>query len=107
MFAVVIFILWVILAFVLASSAKTKGRSYGAFLALGLFLSPIIGFIILMAMGENKEVVQQNNISTGDMKKCPYCANAIKSEAIVCQYCHRDVPATAPVELEKPLWEKK
>lgn len=49
-------IIWVILAFVLASSAKNKGHSYGSFLILSLFLSPVMGFIALILMGNNKSI---------------------------------------------------
>ncbi|WP_187152018.1 hypothetical protein [Treponema endosymbiont of Eucomonympha sp.] len=48
------FILWVVLAFVIAIGARNRGRSFGGFLVLSLLLSPIIGFIILVALGEKK-----------------------------------------------------
>jgi hypothetical protein len=51
-------IVWLVLAFVLARAAKKKGRSFGGFLALGIFLSPIVSLIALLILGENKKRVE-------------------------------------------------
>ncbi|MBQ9205159.1 MAG: hypothetical protein IJP90_07940 [Treponema sp.] len=51
---IVVFILWLVLAFVVANGAANRGRSFGGFLALSILFSPLIGAFILFVLGEKK-----------------------------------------------------
>ena len=55
------------------------------------FASLIAGILIEIL---NRNITRKNSLEDKIIngKKCIYCANIIKEEAVVCQFCHRDLP---------------
>lgn len=78
----------VLLGLIPAAIAKNKGRSFGAWWLYGAAIFIIALPHSLLIKGEDG--MGELSLSTV-MKKCPHCAESIKSEAKVCRYCGRDI----------------
>jgi hypothetical protein len=95
MFTIIIYIALAILVGVYANSKGRSGFGFFFFAALlspliGL-LSPLIGFVIALVISPISSKVEQNALDVGDMKKCPSCAELVKTEATLCKHCRTEL----------------
>jgi hypothetical protein len=75
---------WFGLALMVGNYAKQRGRYGFGWWLLSLFVSPLITFLILALL--------EPGTQGKDYRRCPFCAEQVKSAAIVCRYCSRDLP---------------
>jgi len=93
-------VLATLLGLIPASIARNKGRDFVAWWAYGALLF-IVALPHALILQPDQKVIEREQLKSG-MKKCPHCAELIKSEAKVCRFCGRDVEG-AETELTAKL----
>ncbi len=85
------FIFWIGLSIVVGEYAHKRGRSSTAWFLVGLLFSPFLALILVAVL----EPGTQGTL----YRDCPFCAERVKSAAIVCRFCGRDLPTDLLAEL--------
>lgn len=95
-------VFWILFGVVAAIIAGTKGRSGFGWFILGLLFGPFS--LVILALPTLDTAT--NSPTTPDSspygqqfnrdRKCPFCAETIKAEAVICRFCNRDLPPIEP-----------
>src|SRR4051812_47754793 len=94
--AIFILLVWVALSAVAAEIADGKGLSQGQYFAIAFFFSPVIGILAAVISTADKAALDRRALVCGGARNCPFCAEIIKLQAIVCPHCQRDLPKPPP-----------
>jgi hypothetical protein len=95
-------VLAMLIGLIPAYIAKAKGHSFFWWWVYGSVLF-IFALPMSIFLKTDQEAIKELEIGKGN-KRCPYCAETIRVEAVVCRFCNRNLPQSSAEQDEAYKW---
>lgn len=87
-----VLIIAAIIGLIPAAIAQSKGKDFWAWWFFGAaFFIVALPIALLMPRADPNEN-ETRQLQQGILQECPFCADLIKSEAIICKHCGKEIP---------------
>ncbi|WP_234008635.1 hypothetical protein [Serratia sp. MYb239] len=83
-----IIVIAALLGLIPAFIAQSKGRSFAGWWVYGFLLFIVAIIHVLIIPAKNSNIIE---ISSSDLRDCPFCAEPIKRQASKCKHCGSEV----------------
>lgn len=82
-----IFLLWFTFAVICGVAASSRGRSGFGYFLLAMIITPLLCFLLIIAIGKTKQAENQNAPTPETHVKCPDCRELVLRDANKCKHC--------------------